>query len=72
MRGGSSGGPWVQNFGTPASGQSGAYNSGLNRVVGVTSWGYTATGPKVQGSSILTSTFTNILNRACSHRSGNC
>lgn len=71
MRGGSSGGPWVQNFGTPAAGQTGAYNSGLNRIVGVTSWGYTNTGPKVQGSSILNSTFTSILNTACS-RSGNC
>ena len=72
MRGGSSGGPWIQNFGRPASGQYGGYNTGLNRIVGVTSYGYISTGPKVQGSSILTNTFVSILNMACAHRSGNC
>ena len=72
MRGGSSGGPWVENFGVKASGQAGGLKPWPNRIIGVTSYGYVATGPKVQGSSILNQEFLNILNAACSHRSGNC
>ena len=37
MRGGSSGGPWVQNFGRNPIGV--GLNSGQNRVISVTSWG---------------------------------
>ena len=45
-RGGSSGGPWVQNFATvPAGGGTGT-NPGLNRVVGITSYGYINEDPK--------------------------
>jgi len=72
MRGGSSGGPWVQNFGVLASGQSGGVNSGTNRVIGVTSYGYTSTDPLVQGSSIPDLCFIDLLNLACTHRGGNC
>ena len=72
MRGGSSGGPWIMNFGNPAQGQTGGLRPWRNRVVGVTSYGYIATGPKVQGSSILNQEFLDILNRACNHRAGNC
>ncbi len=54
MTGGSSGGPWVVNFGTKAS-VTGTATAGSAPtrlvVVGVTSWGYTSTGPKVQGAS---------------------
>ena len=72
MKGGSSGGPWVENFGVKASGQTGGLRPWPNRIVGVTSYGYVAVGPKVQGSSILNRDFLRILNAACAHRAGNC
>ncbi len=72
MRGGSSGGPWIQNFGVVASGQTGGSNTGSNRVIGITSYGFVSTTPLVQGSSIPDSRFTTILNTVCAHRSGNC
>lgn len=54
MTGGSSGGPWIVNFGTKAS-VTGTASAGSAParlvVVGVTSWGYVSTGPKVQGAS---------------------
>lgn len=72
MRGGSSGGPWVENFGIKAAGQTGGLQPWPNRIVGVTSYGYVALGPKVQGSSMLNQEFVSILNMACTHRPGNC
>ncbi|STX28661.1 V8-like Glu-specific endopeptidase [Legionella beliardensis] len=72
MRGGSSGGPWVQNFGAYSVGQSGGLNAGINRIIGITSYGYISTDPKAQGSSIPDSRFTSILNSVCAHRAGNC
>ncbi|SMH38798.1 trypsin-like serine peptidase [Mesorhizobium australicum] len=56
MTGGSSGGPWLVNFGTApvvtgsaSLGKAGTV--GRNIVVGVTSWGYTTVGINVQGAS---------------------
>lgn len=76
MRGGSSGGPWVQNFGELASGQTGGTNPGLNQIIGITSWGYESTAPKVQGSSIPDTRFAgsanSLLTIVCNHRAGNC
>jgi V8-like Glu-specific endopeptidase len=72
MRGGSSGGLWIMNFGVKAAGQTGGLEPWPNRIVGVTSYGFVATGPKVQGSSILNQEFITILNMACAHRAGNC
>ncbi len=72
MGGGSSGGPWVQNFGIKAKGQKGGRNKKVNRVVGVTSWGYTSKKLKAQGSSIPGSSFVAIWNMACGNASGNC
>ncbi|WP_238584105.1 trypsin-like serine peptidase [Legionella tucsonensis] len=72
MAGGSSGGPWVQNFGGVAAGQTGGLNPARNAIVGVTSYGYTDTRIKLQGSSILDSRFVSLLNSMCAHRSGNC
>ncbi|NES20402.1 MAG: hypothetical protein F6K41_16085, partial [Symploca sp. SIO3E6] len=72
MRGGSSGGPWVQNFGTAALGQTNGLEQGQNRVIGVTSYGPVAIGPLIQGSSTLNSSFISILNTACARRVGNC
>ncbi|MCC2664990.1 MAG: hypothetical protein K0S35_2912 [Geminicoccaceae bacterium] len=72
MGGGSSGGAWIENFGVQAAGQTGGLQPLPNRVVGVTSYGYVSTDPKVQGSSILNQEFLTILNAACQHRAGNC
>ncbi len=72
MRGGSSGGPWVMNFGVPADGQTVGREQAENRVIGVTSYGPIAVGPLYQGSSILNNSFISILNTACGRRSGNC
>lgn len=50
--GGSSGGPWIMNFGTaPSSTNPVAAYSQSNRVVATTSWGYTDATLKVQGGS---------------------
>jgi len=54
MTGGSSGGPWLVNFGTRPSVGGGASLGSMNTsnvVVGVTSWGYVAVGSNVQGAS---------------------
>ena len=77
MAGGSSGGPWVSNFGPPADGQTGGLDAARNQVIGVTSFGFVDPTQKVQGSSILDQRFNNasgtgILNTACSRRPGNC
>ena len=73
MRDGSSGGPWVMNFGDNGRDES----SGLepwrpNRIVGVTSYGFESTAQKVQGSSILGKEFLKIYDMACKGRKGNC
>lgn len=70
-RGGSSGGPWVQNFATVAAGGGTGFNTGPNRVVGVASYGYVSEEPKAQGASILDSRWVQLWNLICA-RSGNC
>ena len=70
-RGGSSGGPWVQNFAIQANGGGTGINTGQNRVVGITSYGYISTDPKVQGSSIPDNRWVQIWNVICA-RAGNC
>lgn len=72
MMGGSSGGPWVQNFGLPAVGQTGGKNPGLNRIIGITSYGYVTNDFKAQGSSILDSRFTTLYNNMCARNASNC
>ena len=72
-RGGSSGGPWLMNFGSQPVG--GLPFAQTNRIVGVTSYGYVATVPQVQGSSIPDSRaggFIPLLNAICALRAGNC
>jgi V8-like Glu-specific endopeptidase len=71
MRGGASGGPWVQDFGVAATG-SPAATLGLNYLVAVTSYGPVAEEPKYLGASILNSNFVNVLNSACAASAGNC
>lgn len=57
MTGGSNGGPWVTNLGIQPSlsGTSFGAHADPNRVVGTTSWGYTADDIKLQGASPFTS-----------------
>src|SRR4051812_2497695 len=71
--GGSSGGPWVQDFGVHAAGQV-LSSSGPNRVVGVTAYGPKEgiTPREYQGSSILNDAFLQIRTTACNEAPGNC
>lgn len=70
MTGGSSGGPWIMNFGAASSGQTGAKEPARNLVIGLTSYGYESL--QLLGSSTLDDNFTSLLSNACSHRDGNC
>lgn len=71
-RGGSSGGPWVQNFQVVQAGGGAGVQNGSNRVVGVTSYGYVSEDPKVQGASILDGRWVQLFNLVCGARAGNC
>ena len=75
MNGGSSGGPWIENFGL-ASLLTGETNGSFpyqNVVVGVTSWGYTSTAPKEAGASPFTSgNIQFLVSTMCSWYPGNC
>lgn len=76
MTNGASGGPWVENFGTLANGQSVSPGYWL-AIVGLTSYGPVDTTLRYSGSSILDNQFTNssktgILDVACAHKVGNC
>jgi V8-like Glu-specific endopeptidase len=75
MCGGSSGGPWLNNFGIrptlTATGNGTAFNP--NVVVGVTSWGYTDTAVKKQGASPFTSNNINsLVTSACNSQPAAC
>lgn len=75
MCGGSSGGPWIVNFGKrpTLTGTSNGSFAEPNMVVGVTSWGSTSTGPKQMGSSpFLTSNVQSLVNGACAANPANC
>jgi hypothetical protein len=73
MMQGSSGGPWIQNFGLSATGQ--ALSGGTtmqNRIVGVTSFGSTSPLPKAANSSVLDSRLATMMAAICGHCTGNC
>ncbi len=73
MRQGSSGGPWVQNFGVRATKQGIGKNKKPNRVVGVYSWLYTDDKKVlIAGSSIPRSSFADLIREACNDGPGNC
>lgn len=76
MNGGSSGGPWIVNFGLPyaLTGETnGSGYSFTNAVVGVTSWGYTSNGPKEMGAAPFTSSnIQTLVNSACSSTPAAC
>jgi V8-like Glu-specific endopeptidase len=66
MEHGSSGGPWVQNFGEAGVGQARAFNY----IVGVTSFGVDGSGRA--SSSTPDVQVINMINVMCGHRAGNC
>jgi hypothetical protein len=73
--GGSSGGPWVANFGSPPalSGISFGTYANHNVVVGVTSWGYIDTTVKQQGASpFLSGNIASLVNSACTTTPAAC
>ena len=72
MTEGSSGGPWIMNFGPAASGQTGNAEPTRNLVIGATSYGFTSPPLSILGSSTLDGNFTSMLSAACSSRPGNC
>lgn len=69
---GSSGGPWVQNFGPNSVGQPGGYSPYRNLIVGITSYGYTDSSIMLEGTSVLDSRFVDLYYSICAHRAGNC
>lgn len=75
MCGGSSGGPWLVNFGlrpTLTGTTLGVYPD-PNIVVGVTSWGYIDSSPKEQGASPFTSSnIVPLVNAACTAAPAAC
>lgn len=75
MTGGSSGGPWLNNFGNAPTlyGISSGSFSTSNMVVGVTSWGYTDPTIKQQGASPFTSTnIVSLVSAACASSDARC
>ncbi|MFC5550053.1 trypsin-like serine peptidase [Massilia aerilata] len=70
--GGSSGGPLILNFQELQAGGASGSDSLPNRVVGVTSYGYSPRDPKVQGASNLDSRWTNLFYTLCARVPGNC
>jgi V8-like Glu-specific endopeptidase len=75
MCGGSSGGPWLVNFGRRPNltgTTSGTYPLS-NTVIGTTSWGSTATGPKNQGAApFLSTNIKALVTGACGANAGAC
>lgn len=72
MGGGSSGGPWVQNFNRKATGQSGGRNRARAALVGVTSYGFTDDDIRAQGASEFTRDFKVLRREACGNQANNC
>lgn len=74
MTGGSSGGPWLNNFGIQpvSTGTVGTYAT-PNIVIGVTSWGHTDAAIKQQGASPFTSSnIVTLVNSACAGSDPRC
>lgn len=77
---GTSGGPWVQNFGRRPQGQVGIgdpRDRGMNRIVGVSSYGRGGNLSnhnqwQYGGASVLNSRFINVFEAACEQAPGNC
>ncbi|MBI3799300.1 MAG: trypsin-like serine protease [Deltaproteobacteria bacterium] len=72
MRGGVSGGPWIQDFGVQPVGAPPVVGGG-NLLIAVSSYGPVDTTPQFIGASNLDSRFVDLLNAACGDvDSGNC
>jgi V8-like Glu-specific endopeptidase len=71
---GASGGPWVQNLGMPGTAEDEveASRSGVNAVVGVTSFVFTDARVMALGSSILDTRLADMVTAACGAASGSC
>lgn len=72
QRGGSSGGPWLKDFGVNAVDSAAHPVPSRNQLVSVTSYGPIAESPQYLGGSILDSRFISILNTICARQAGNC
>ncbi len=73
MTGGSSGGPWIENFGYSASAPPQGGFATRNAVVAVTSYLYTSpAGVLVLGASQLDSRWMAVYNATCAAAAGNC
>jgi V8-like Glu-specific endopeptidase len=75
MCGGSSGGPWLVNFGfrPTLTGTTAGTSPAPNTVIGVTSWGYVSSSPKEQGASpFLSTNIVPLVNTACTATAAAC
>lgn len=69
---GSSGGPWIQNFGEPSGGQIAGANGAINQIVGLSSYTLKDHTKRVLGSSIPDERYTALYNAACARHPANC
>jgi V8-like Glu-specific endopeptidase len=69
---GSSGGPWIQNFGEPAAGQVAGTNSAVNQIVGISSFTLQDPAARLLGSSIPDDRYTELYTAVCKLRPANC
>ncbi len=75
MCGGSSGGPWLVNFGKRPNltDTTSGTDPQINTVIGTTSWGSTSTGPKNQGAApFLSTNIKSLVSTACGANAGAC
>ncbi|WP_085316951.1 trypsin-like serine peptidase [Derxia lacustris] len=72
LGGGASGGPWIENFAVTTPAEGGALAGGANQLVGITSYKSVDGARRINGASILDSSFTALLNTACKHKARNC
>jgi len=69
---GSSGGPWLVNFGVEPAGETTNGASSYNMVVGVTSWGYGTTVQQQGASPFTSNNIVTLVNAACAAYPGAC
>jgi V8-like Glu-specific endopeptidase len=72
MTGGSSGGPWVENFGNTGSAPPTGNWTTRNGIVAVTSYVYNDPNIRVLGASQFDANWTTIYNNRCAANAGNC
>lgn len=69
---GSSGGPWIQNFGEPSDGQTAGTNGAINQIVGLSSYTLKDHTKRVLGSSTPDERYTALYTAACARHPANC